>query len=607
MLDPQDRRLLLDCVKPPEGYDLDQAIGTTYSLDLYALLGVPVAAAFRDAMSEDGQADPLATLEALRRYADRIHVFCQAGEIHVPRGQQRLFAYLEDCVIPVAAASEYGVFHPKCWLLRFVDSNDDVRYRFVCLSRNLTFDRSWDTALVLDGSLESKRVSDPDPRPLRRFIEALPGFAMRESESAQAAVDRVLGELNRVRFECPPGAESLRFWPMGVRGSKTPAFEPQYRPLLVVSPFLSEGWVARHAEGRRAAKLVSREDQLQVLSGETRELFDELFTFSQNATPEEDVEAQGEDENLLSGLHAKLYVMDDGWQARVWTGSANATEAAFRHNVEFLVELAGRKKNLGIKALLEEGNGEAGFRDLLEYWQPPTEEVEETNVVGQRLDDRLWQARRALASADLRVSIETTDQKPPYVLRVGGEWPELGDGLTGQAWPIGLEERQARTINGGKLDFGAVTLEALTAFVAVELTAREQDESRKSQFVLRLPVDGLPADRGSRLLRSMLQDRREFMRLLMILLADDSIEAIMNAGIGHGGWSGEFRITGSEDTPLLESLLKSLDRSPERLDQIKRLLDDLGETGDLDEMLPDGFLPVWQAVWANRKSAVKDV
>jgi len=600
LLEPQDRRLLLDCVQPPEGYSLDQAIGTTYSLDLYALLGVPVAAAFRDAMSEDGQADPLATLEALRRYADRIHLFCQAGEIHVPRGQQRLFAYLEDCVIPVVPPSEHGVFHPKCWLLRFVGSDDDVQYRFVCLSRNLTFDRSWDTALVLDGSLESKRVRDPDPRPLRRFVEALPGLAVRESERAQAAVDRMLGELERVRFECPPEVESLQFWPMGVRGTKPPEFQPEYRPLLVVSPFLSESWVARHADGRRAATLVSREDQLQALSGETCELFNELFTFSQNATPEEDFEAQGEDDVLLSGLHAKLFVMDDGWRARVWTGSANATEAAFHHNVEFLVELDGWKKNLGIKTLLEEGSGEAGFRDLLEYWEPPTEEVEETDAVGQRLDDRLWQARRALANADIGVSIETTDQEPPYVLRVGGEWPELGEGITGQAWPIGLEERQARTIDCGTLDFGAVTLEALTAFVAVELTAREQDESRKSRFVLRLPVDGLPADRGSRLLRSMLQDRREFMRLLMILLADDGIEAIMNAGIGQGAWSGDFRIAGGDDTPLLESLLKSLDRSPERLDQIKRLLDDLGETGDLDEMLPEGFLHVWESVWANR-------
>jgi phosphatidylserine/phosphatidylglycerophosphate/cardiolipin synthase-like enzyme len=31
----------------------------------------------------------------------------------------------------------------------------------------------------------------------------------------------------------------------------------------------------------------------------------------------------------LHGLHAKLFVSDDGWYSHVWTGSPNATTAAF--------------------------------------------------------------------------------------------------------------------------------------------------------------------------------------------------------------------------------------------------------------------------------------
>ena len=41
-------------------------------------------------------------------------------------------------------------------------------------------------------------------------------------------------------------------------------------------------------------------------------------------------------ENDFSGLHAKLYILEEGWDARLWTGSANATNAAFSGaNVEF--------------------------------------------------------------------------------------------------------------------------------------------------------------------------------------------------------------------------------------------------------------------------------
>ena len=58
---------------------------------------------------------------------------------------------------------------------------------------------------------------------------------------------------------------------------------------------------------------------------------------------EVDLASEG-NEATISGLHAKLFVIDDGWNACVWTGSANATVAAFQRNVEFLVELVGERR-----------------------------------------------------------------------------------------------------------------------------------------------------------------------------------------------------------------------------------------------------------------------
>ena len=43
MLAPDDRRTLLEALRPPLGYRLDRAIGTTFSLDLRALLLAPLA------------------------------------------------------------------------------------------------------------------------------------------------------------------------------------------------------------------------------------------------------------------------------------------------------------------------------------------------------------------------------------------------------------------------------------------------------------------------------------------------------------------------------------------------------------------------------------
>ena len=43
MLEPNSRLLYLDELRPPEGYSLDRAIATTYTLDLLSLLMAPLS------------------------------------------------------------------------------------------------------------------------------------------------------------------------------------------------------------------------------------------------------------------------------------------------------------------------------------------------------------------------------------------------------------------------------------------------------------------------------------------------------------------------------------------------------------------------------------
>lgn len=89
MLEPQKRRLLMEALRPPGGYSLSCAVATTFSLDLLALITAPLAFALYDQEDGDGRPvlDPLRLLDSLREYADRIAIFCQAGQTSVPRSR----------------------------------------------------------------------------------------------------------------------------------------------------------------------------------------------------------------------------------------------------------------------------------------------------------------------------------------------------------------------------------------------------------------------------------------------------------------------------------------------------------------------------------------
>ena len=53
MLEPGKRLLYLEELRPPEGYQLDRAIATTFSLDLLSLLMAPLSMVLHESQSRD--------------------------------------------------------------------------------------------------------------------------------------------------------------------------------------------------------------------------------------------------------------------------------------------------------------------------------------------------------------------------------------------------------------------------------------------------------------------------------------------------------------------------------------------------------------------------
>jgi len=609
MLEPSDRRLLIEALTPPDGYRFDQGVGTTFSLDLVALLRVPLAFTVFDWQQENGRptSNPQALLAALRQYADRLTIFCQAGQIAVPRHDHRLLSQLEDAVVEAVSPSEGGVFHPKVWALRYVAREEPVLYRLLVLSRNLTFDRSWDTALVLDGELTSSGRPVRASRPVADFITALESCAVAPLDAAASSRVRLIGdELGRVRWEPPAGFESIAFHPIGHDGRPAWPFTGDIRRVLVVSPFLAASALARLAETGTEHRLISRLDSLAALSEQDLESFDPIQVFDDALAPDGDREsspAEGVgtvDEGAVSpgteltGLHAKVYVADAGWKSRIWVGSANATNAAFNRNVEFLAELEGPKSKFGIDAILGETDHDGSLAWLLRDYEPPVDAAD-ADLVLERLERELQGSREALARTSLIAEV-TPEGDGRYTLTLAvPQSTALAEGLELLVHPITLNQPQRITQQSA---WHALPTELLSAFFAFEMTLRAEGRVASTAFVTRAELRGAPADRREALLRALLRDKGQVLRFLLLLLADGarSADSALAALGAFSERSGVEHRDGEMPIPLLETMLRALDRDPETLVAVQQLIADLSATPEGCELLPDGLLAVWKPI-----------
>ncbi len=496
-----------------------------------------------------------------------------------------------------------------------------MKYRLLVLSRNLTFDHSWDTVLSLDGEVMNRSNGYSSNRPLAKFFGVLPSMA-----SVELTADRLESlalmtqELRKVRFTPPDGIQSVEFLPMTAgRGSNWPFDSVRVDRMLVISRFLAEGSLKRLSSRGRGNILVSDFNTLGEIRPHALDGYERVAVLSDTAefdlgkTEElKPAEAALEEEApALSGLHAKVYVADSGSDGYIWTGSANATEAAFSSNVEFMVRLQGPKSRCGVNAVLGKEESPQSLSYLLrpylaETFTPP-------DAIEKALDSKLEAARRSIA--DARLVLEVVEQaKDSYGLALNleaGSTFEFSSGVTGECRPITVAGGRALVDSASGpatvLNFGPLTLEALTSFVAIDLSASAEGRSRRTSFTLKLPLSGEPEDRGGRLLTAILADKNSVQRYLLLLLSEAASTpgevAALARNLDEGGWSRPE--SNFFSLPVFEMMLRALSSNPASLDRVADLITVLSETAEGRDLLPAGFQDVWQPLWLVRQEMAR--
>ena len=191
---------------------------------------------------------------------------------------------------------------------------------------------------------------------------------------------------------------------------------------------------------------------------------------------------------MLDGLHAKLFVIDHGWDASIFSGSFNATVHALQHNVEFMVELVGKKSRFGVDQFLRQVKGETNFADLLKTYDVNAPSVP-ADATAQQLDDLLQATKRALAAAGPRLVVTPAGEKDLFDLSLEWEraprWPNATVEI--RAWPITQQAERGQTL-GKSIVFSRLSYGGLTPLIAFSITAKIGEAERKSVFVMNLPL-----------------------------------------------------------------------------------------------------------------------
>ncbi len=601
MLSPDSRTTAFELLRPPSGYQLDLAVLTTYTLDLETLLVLPLSIlSHSDVGLDELLADPLCLQQAIRDAGDRVHVFVDESGIAIPRNARSLYSMLESSVHAVRAPNG-GAFHPKVWVARFVGSDEDAEdvLRVAILSRNLTFDRSWDVALASESSTRGRRRVAAS-RPLHGFLLKLPQLSTSPFNENMLVRLKVLAEqVSRTAFPAPDGFDGpVDFHLLGLQKRRRLWRPPSngYR-ILAVSPFISRTGleVVRELSGSDRM-LVSRQEELDRLAEEALDEWSDVFVLSDDAhgEPEDSLAEENQPSaggiDRPSGLHAKMIAVEHGWDVTWYVGSANLTSSAFNgSNVEMVASVTGKKgrkgghSGQGIDRFLDDG-----FRKLCVQYERVEPEKEDPAITDAR--KRLEAVREALLSTVMCVTCVSAGDL--WTLTVDGERIPCADDVEVAAWPVSVAEDQALRLQ--KAVSWRLPTACLTAFIAFRLSVdlRGVDDVR---MTLRLPAQGIPEDRMHHVLRGLLDSPEKFLRFLRALLG--GLDSVL-------GWAQERRREdaafawriGESGEALLDGLVRTASRDPDRLKPVRRLIDDLRVTEEGRRIVPDELFSIWTAV-----------
>jgi hypothetical protein len=260
-----------------------------------------------------------------------------------------------------------------------------------------------------------------------------------------------------------------------------------------------------------------------------------------------------------------------------------------------MVELVGRRSQVGVDALLTSVAGEVRFAELLQAYDPDDGQKPDPEIAES--DKLVFEAKRALAHAEAKLVVSAGAQPETFDLALAWRRKmQVPHGVAQmRAWPITLPRDRAQSVRE-PIKFSNLSYFGLTPLLAVSVEVTVGERSSECIFVTNAPLEGAPSDRADRVLRSLINDREKLFRYIEFLLSAED-DAISTSDLRHLLNGTDRGRNGAAKPYLLEALLRALQRDPRQLQRVASLIAALGQPEENSELLSDEFQSVWRPIW----------
>ena len=468
-------------------------------------------------------------------------------------------------------------------MIKYVNNKGEALYRVVVLSRNLTFDRSWDVSFCIDGKKANYETDKNNPVSdfVSYLIKQLPDTE--NASEKQKKMRSLLRELKHVEFSLDSREfYDFDFIPVGISNkynSKQESLynllEDSFHEVLIMSPFLSKGVIKDFNDRNKYIEhsehvLITRASELGKLKPTDCSNF-EIYTMKDAVIDGESLISEENASTQKQDIHAKIYMIMKYPNTYLYLGSLNASHNALNGNIEFMVKLHTKNRYLNLSKLKDSlfGTDEAECPFQIASLNNAQEDTADEKA--QMLDCIVKAVNRLNASAvikengvlfDINLSFEPFESE--YDITVSPL-------LSNKTAPL-----------SEKILFSSMELTQLSEFYKISVSDGKQTVSR----VIMIPTENMPSDREKAVVSSVVNDKSCFYRYIAFLLGDNLVISALESNDSNDEVTGTTKANKAIQLPALyEKMLRTAATAPERFKEIEYLIKSVSADG----VIPEGF------------------